>query len=134
MSEQIKVAILEQKVVDFERLVLKLDDTITKMSEVNTNISRMIAVHEERISQQEKTDEVLFDKLDKLRDKIDNDHNALLNKINFLERKVWSAIGAISVVVILFNVKGQSIVKNLLSTIPTSVTIEEVQPFVRELP
>jgi len=134
MSEQIKVAILEQKVVDFERLVLKLDDTITKMSEVNTNISRMIAVHEERISQQEKTDEVLFDKLDKLRDKIDNDHNALLNKINFLERKVWSAIGAISVVVILFNVKGQSIVKNLLSTIPTSVTIEEVQPFIRELP
>jgi len=134
MSEQIKVAILEQKVVDFERLVLKLDDTITKMSEVNTNISRMIAVHEERISQQEKTDEVLFDKLDKLRDKIDNDHNALLNKINFLERKVWSAIGAISVLVILFNVKGQSIVKNLLSTIPTSVTIEEVQPFIRELP
>jgi len=134
MSEQIKVAILEQKVVDFERLVLKLDDTITKMSEVNTNISRMIAVHEERISQQEKTDEVLFDKLDKLRDKIDNDHNTLLNKINFLERKVWSAIGAISVVVILFNVKGQSIVKNLLSTIPTSVTIEEVQPFIRELP
>jgi len=134
MSEQIKVAILEQKVVDFERLVLKLDDTITKMSEVNTNISRMIAVHEERISQQEKTDEVLFDKLDKLRDKIDNDHNTLLNKINFLERKVWSAIGAISVLVILFNVKGQSIVKNLLSTIPTSVTIEEVQPFIRELP
>lgn len=134
MSEQIKVAILEQKVVDFERLVLKLDDTITKMSEVNTNISRMIAVHEERISQQEKTDEVLFDKLDKLRDKIDNDHNALFNKINFLERKVWSAIGAISVVVILFNVKGQNIVKNLLSTIPTSVTIEEVQPFIRELP
>lgn len=133
MSEEVKVAILEQKVIDFERLVLKLDDTITKMSEVNTNVSRMLAVHEERISQQEKTDEVLFDKLDKLRDKIDNDHNILLSKISFLERKVWSAIGAISVVVILFNIKGQNILKNLLSTNQTPVTMEQVRPLVREL-
>jgi hypothetical protein len=130
MSEEIKVAILEQKVIDFERLVLKLDDTITKMSEVNTNVSRMLAVHEERISQQEKTDEILFDKLDKLRDKIDEDGNRLLAKINFLERKVWVAIGAVSVITFLINIKG---IKNILSDPNPSGTIEQVRPLVREL-
>lgn len=130
MSEEIKVAILEQKIIDFERLVLKLDDTITKMSEVNTNVSRMLAVHEERISQQEKTDEILFDKLDKLRDKIDEDGNRLLVKINFLERKVWVAIGAVSVITFLINIKA---IKNVLSDPPQSVTMQEVRPIIREL-
>lgn len=130
MSNEVKVALLEQKVLDFERLVLKLDDTIMKMSEVNTNVSRMLAVHEERISKQEKTDEILFDKLDKLRDKIDNDSNRLLAKINFLERKVWVAIGAISVITFLINVKG---IRNILSDARPSVTIEQVRPLVREL-
>jgi len=133
MSNEVKVALLEQKVIDFERLVLKLDDTIMKMSEVNTNVSRMLAVHEERISQQEKTDEILFDKFDKLRDKIDHDHNQLLVKINFLERKVWSAIGGIAVLTVLMNVKTNNFFKNLLSTDSSPVTIEQVRPLVREL-
>ena len=131
MSEEIKVAILEQKIIDFERLVLKLDDTIMKMSEVNTNVSRMLAVHEERISQQEKTDEILVDKLDKLRDKIDDDNNKLLAKINFLERKVWSAIGAITIITFLVNTKIINL-KSLSST-QTSGTMEQVSPLVREL-
>ena len=133
MSNEVKVALLEQKVIDFERLVLKLDDTITKMSEVNTNVSRMLAVHEERLSQQEKTDEILFDKFDKLRDKIDDDHNQLLIKINFLERKVWAAVGGVAVLTVLINVKTGNFLKNLLSTIPTTDRIEQVRPLVREL-
>jgi len=131
MSNEVKFALLEQKVIDFERLVLKLDDTITKMSEVNTNVSRMLAVHEERISQQEKTDEILFDKLDKLRDKIDSNNNGLLIKINFLERKVWAAIGAIGILTFLVNAK----IINLKSLSPTETSgrIEQVRPLVREL-
>jgi len=35
----------------------------------------MLAVHEQRISKQEEIDEVLFDKIDKLRDKMDSDHD-----------------------------------------------------------
>ena len=133
MSDEIKVAILEQKVADFERLVLKMDDTIMKMSELNTNVSRMLAVHEERISQQEKIDEVLFDKFDKLRDKIDNDHEQLLIKINFLERKVWAAVGGVAVLTVLFNARTGNFLKNLLSTVPTTDRIEQVRPLVREL-
>ena len=57
----------------------RLDSAIEKIAEVNNNVSRMLAVHEERISKQEQIDSVLFDKIDKLRDKMDSDHDMLLN-------------------------------------------------------
>jgi hypothetical protein len=55
----------------------------------------------------------------------------LLAKINFLERKVWSAIGAIAVITFLVNTKIINL-KSLSST-QTSGTMEQVSPLVREL-
>ena len=133
MSDEVQVAVLTQKMVDFERLVLKLDETIIKMSEVNTNVSRVLGIHEERISQQEKIDEVLFDKIDKLRDKIDDDHNQLLARINFIERKDWMAIGAITVLSLAINGNTNGFLKKMLSGTQTADRIERVQPLVREL-
>ena len=49
-SHQIKVAVLEQKIEDLKPIVLRIDKAIEKLSEVNTTVSRMLAVHEERIS------------------------------------------------------------------------------------
>ena len=53
MAEQIKLAVLEEKLQNFETLVSRLDSAIEKIAEVNNNVSRMLAVHEEKISQQE---------------------------------------------------------------------------------
>ena len=75
MADQIKVAVLEERLENFEAFVSKLDSAIEKIAEVNNNVSRMLAVHEERISKQEEIDSVLFDKIDKLRDKMDSDHD-----------------------------------------------------------
>ena len=62
MAEQIKVAVLEERLQNFETLVTRLDSAIEKIAEVNNNVSRMLAVHEERITKQEEIDAVLFDK------------------------------------------------------------------------
>jgi len=53
MDEQVKVAVLEERLENFETLVNRLDSAIEKIAEVNNNVSRMLAVHEERISKQE---------------------------------------------------------------------------------
>ena len=60
MAEQIKLAVLEEKLQNFETLVSRLDSAIEKIAEVNNNVSRMLAVHEERITKQEEIDAVLF--------------------------------------------------------------------------
>ena len=40
----------------------------------------MLAVHEQRITKQEETDNILFTKIDKLRDKVDRDYDALVQE------------------------------------------------------
>ena len=56
MDEEVKVAILEQKQEVLEQFVQKLDSAIEKIAEVNTNVSKMLAFHEEKISKQEEID------------------------------------------------------------------------------
>ena len=103
MAEEIKVAILEQKLEDLKDIIVKIDDAIEKMSEVNSNVSRMLAVHEQRITKQEEVDNLLFSKIDKLRDKVDRDYDALVTRIQTIEKRVWMAIGAIACITFLVN-------------------------------
>ena len=121
MAEQIKVAVLEEKLQNFESLVTKLDSAIEKIAEVNNNVSRMLAVHEERITKQEKIDSILFDKVDKLRDKMDSDHNGVVARLSLLERKLWIAIGSLGVIVALTNPQSLKLVKPLLSSAESAI-------------
>lgn len=94
---QIKVAVLEERIDNFDRVFTRLDTAIDKIVEVNTSVCKMLAVHEERLSKQEKVDEVLFNKIDQLRIAMDRDHASVLQRIQVLERKLWSALGGVAV-------------------------------------
>ena len=48
-----KVEVVNQKVEDMKPLIHKMEKAIEKLSELNTSVSRMLAVHEERITKQE---------------------------------------------------------------------------------
>ena len=98
MEDQVKLALVEQKIEDLKPIIFKLDATIEKLSEVNTTVSRMLAVHEERLSKSEEIDSVLFAKIDELRDKMDSDHNSVLSRLQNLEKKVWMGIGVVAVI------------------------------------
>ena len=121
MAEQVKVAVLEERLQNFETLVTRLDSAIEKIAEVNNNVSRMLAVHEERISKQEETDAVLFDKIDKLRDKMDSDHDNVTKRLSLLERKLWFAIGTLGAIVALSNPHAISMLKPLISDVGTAI-------------
>ncbi len=105
MAEEIRVAVLEQKLEDLKDIIVKIDNAIEKLSEVNTNVGRMLAVHEERITKQEETDSILFAKIDKLRDKVDSDYDIIVSRVSLIEKRVWMAIGAIACLSFLMNTK-----------------------------
>lgn len=125
MDEQVKVAVLEEKLSNFENVVSKLDSAIEKIAEVNNNVSRMLAVHEERISKQEGLDSVLFDKIDKLRDKMDGDHELVTSRISILEKKLWIGLSILGVVVVISNPQSIKVLKPLISS-TMSVIIQPV--------
>ena len=104
MAEEIKVAVLEQKLEDVKDIIVKIDNAIEKLSEVNSNVSKMLAVHEERITKQEETDNILFAKIDKLRDKVDLDYDRVVSRVQTIEKRVWMAIGALACLTFLLRV------------------------------
>ena len=126
MAEQVKVAILEERLQNFETLVSRLDSAIEKLAEVNNNVSRMLAVHEERITKQEDIDSVLFDKIDKLRDKMDRDHDIVSKRLSLLERKLWIGIGALGAVLIITNPQAIKTLKPLLSSAESAIVAPAV--------
>ena len=126
MAEQIKLAVLEEKLQNFETLVSRLDSAIEKIAEVNNNVSRMLAVHEERITKQEKIDAVLFDKIDKLRDKMVGDHDIIAKRLSLLERKLWIGIGALGAVLIITNPQAIKTLKPLLSSADSAIVAPAV--------
>ena len=121
MAEQIKVAVLEERLQNFETLVTRLDSAIEKIAEVNNNVSRMLAVHEERITKQEEIDQILFDKIDKLRDKMDSDHDSVSKRLSILERKLWIGLGALGAVVAISNPQAIKLVAPLMSSVESAI-------------
>ena len=126
MAEQVKVAVLEERLQNFETLVSRLDSAIEKLAEVNNNVSRMLAVHEERISKQETIDEILFDKIDKLRDKMDSDHDNVTKRLSLLERKLWIGIGVLGAVVALTNPQAIKTLRPLISSVESAIVAPAV--------
>ena len=121
MEEEVKVAVLETKLENFETLVLRLDSAIEKIAEVNNNVSRMLAVHEQRITKQEEIDEILFDKIDKLRDKMDSDHDNVTKRLSLLERKLWIGLGAVGAIIAISNPQAIKIIKPLISSAESAI-------------
>ena len=118
-----KVEVVNQKVEDLKPLVHKMEKAIEKLSELNTSVSRMLAVHEERLTKQEEIDVVLFSKIDQLRDKMDVDHNSVLSRIRTIERKMWSIAGSLAVISVLVSPVGTRLIQSTLTPPSTSTII-----------
>ena len=109
MSEEaVKIAVLEQKLSDFSNVVHKLDDTIEKLSEVNSNVIKMLAVHEEKIEQCNKSDDLIIKMIDSVKTDNDKDHKKVMERIEDIEEKVqeinkikWMTVGCGVLLVVL---------------------------------
>ena len=123
-SGRSKIEVVNQKVEDLKPLIHKMESAIEKLSELNTSVSRMLAVHEERITKQEEIDNVLFAKIDQLRDKMDIDHNSVLSRIRTIERKMWSIAGALAVISVLVSPVGSRIITSTLTPPSSSVILD----------
>lgn len=95
-EENVKIAVLEQKLNYFDGIVQKLDNAIEKISEVNANLIRMLAVHEEKIKQCNDTDDLIVRMVDSMKQSNIDEHNQVKKiiddivqvKISALENKV----------------------------------------------
>lgn len=81
-SCEVKVAVLQQQVLDLKEIVLKLEEAIERINDVNLNVIKMLAAHEERIIHNEQTGQTLVAKVIELEGKINSNKEELEGKIN----------------------------------------------------
>lgn len=112
LEDSVKLAVLEQKLIDFAVVVTKLDDAIDKISDVNSNISSMLAVHEERIEQSVKLDKNIMRMIEETKEASKQQHkdieDRLCARLRIIEGKVeeiakikWMTIGMGAILAIL---------------------------------
>ena len=89
-TTEIKVDIesLRKDIENVNTINGRIDTAIDKLTDVSTSIKSMLAVHEEKISQQEKIDEVIFNKIRERADEIDKINKDLTENINLTEKRL----------------------------------------------
>jgi hypothetical protein len=94
-SCEIKVAVLEQKVIDLKEIVLKLEDVIERISDANANVVKMLAVHEERINSNEQNNQSVFDKVLELEAKITSNKEQAVKEVGTLKTDLTKDINTL---------------------------------------
>jgi predicted RNase H-like nuclease (RuvC/YqgF family) len=89
------VEILKRDMHQLNGLFARLDVTIEKLSEVSSNLTRMIAVHENRLEKQEEADkhlnsmiELLFAKVEERRREVDTIKDDFRKEISHLHNDI----------------------------------------------
>ncbi len=100
-----KIAVLEERLSSYEVMMRKIDEAIQIMGKTSQNISKMLAVHDERIEQCNRADDYITRVIDELRSENKDQHQVVTERIEKLENKLeeivkyrWIIVGVFAVV------------------------------------
>lgn len=95
-----KLAVLEERLSSYEIMMKKIDEAIQIMGKTSQNISKMLAVHEEKIEQCNKSDELVAKMLDDLKQENRKEHKEVSDRVGVIEQEVkeivkikWMTVG-----------------------------------------
>ena len=104
-STDTKIAVLEERLSSYEIMMRKIDEAIQIMGKTSQNISKMLAVHEERIEQCHRADDYIGRLIEELKLENKDQHDAVTERIEKVESKLeevikfrWIIVGVFAVV------------------------------------
>ena len=92
VQQKTSIEVLRNEVKSVANVNEKLDSTIEKLTDISSSIKSMLAVHEEKLSQSEKIDEVIFTKIRERADEIERVNRELTDHINMTEKRLLNEI------------------------------------------
>jgi len=110
-STDTKIAILEERLSVYEQMMERIDTAIQKIGETSQNISQMLAIHNEKIEQSNRTDDIIVKMIEDIKVSSKEQHEAMSKelgeRIEKVEEKVegiskfrWQVLGGLAVVAI----------------------------------
>ena len=129
-SADTKIAVLEERLSSYEVMMRKIDEAIQIMGKTSQNISKMLAVHEEKIDQCHKADDYIGRLIEELKLENKDQHEAVTERIEKVESKLeevikfrWIIIGVFAV--ISFGLSQSHMVIDLLTPDSSQIQIQK---------
>jgi hypothetical protein len=142
-SNETKIAVLEERLTSYEVMMKKIDEAIQIMGKTSQSISKMLAVHEEKLEHNNKNDELIIDRIKTIEVKNTEEHGRVIERFEALEEKIderiinldkkvdevtkfrWLVVGAL--VIVSFVLSQSSMVVDVLTPDSEQIRIERAK-------
>ncbi len=142
-TNETKIAVLEERLTSYEIMIKKIDEAIQIMGKTSQTISKMLAVHEEKLDNTNKNDDLIIDRIKTMESKNTEEHHRVIERFEFIDSKIndrieildkkvdevtkfrWLVLGGIMIVSFIFS--QSSTVVDILTPDINDVRIERTK-------
>jgi len=104
----------------------RLEKVVSSLQENSVKMGQLLAVHDEKLTKQDRIDAVLFEKIEQVDVKLDRhatdikkgcerDIRLVDNRLRLIEKKMWSIFGGLAIISFVVSPIGQRIIKPVLT-------------------
>jgi len=115
----------------------RLERVVDSLSENSQKMGQLLAVHNEKLDKQDKIDEILFEKIDRLSADINRETDLIKkgcerdirkvdDRLRLMEKKMWSIFGGLTIVSFVVSPVGQRVIRGLTDIQNTSMISREI--------
>ena len=117
-------------------IIERLERVVDTLQENSVKMGQLLAVHNEKLDKQDKIDEVLFEKIDRLSADVNRETETIKkgcerdirkvdDRLRLMEKKMWSIFGALAIISFLVSPVGQRVVVPVLTNGASSSSINK---------
>ena len=121
-----------------EAVIERLEKVIDTLSENSVKMGQMLAVHDEKLTKQDRIDAVLFEKVESVHREVsrstkeikagcERDIRKVDDRLRKIEMKMWTIAGAISIIRFIVSPIGQKVVGTILTPASETSIIESTR-------
>ena len=112
----------------------RLEKVVDTLQENSMKMGQLLAVHNEKLDKQDKVDEVLFEKLDRLSSDLNRETDSIKKgcerdirlvdqRLRVMEKKMWTIAGALTVISFAVSPIGQRVLQGMVANETLTNTI-----------
>ena len=118
-----------------EAVIERLEKVIDTLRDNSVKMGQMLAVHDEKLTKQDRIDAVLFEKVESLHREVsrssseikagcERDIRKVDDSLRIMEKKMWSIFGGLAIISFIVSPVGQKIMRSALTSTPSATIIQ----------
>ena len=118
-----------------EQVIERLEKVIDTLRDNSVKMGQMLAVHDEKLTKQDRIDAVLFEKVESLHREVsrssteikagcERDIRKVDDRLRIMEKKMWSIFGGLAIISFIVSPVGQKIMRSALTSTPSATIIQ----------